>query len=117
MNNFFFNHSCMLMLQVSDDDEYPRTICSNCKCQLDMLVKFIDDLLDGQMFLKNVCKMYKSKQLSSTEYIPLVDERITNFKNNINTKSNNVEFICETCGLTLANKNDLKAHLKNHHGE
>jgi len=105
------------MLQVSDDDEYPRTICSNCKCQLDMLVKFIDDLLDGQMFLKNVYKVYKSKQLSSTEYIPLVDERTTNFKNNINTKSNNVEFICETCGLTLANKSDLKDHLKNHHGE
>jgi len=81
-----------------------------------MLVKFIDDLLDGQMFLKNVYKMYKSKQLSSAEYIPLVDERTTNFKNNINTESNDMEFVCETCGLTFADKNDLKVHLKNHHG-
>lgn len=81
-----------------------------------MLVKFIDDLLDGQMFLKNVFKMYKSKQLFSTEHIPMVDERTTHLKNNINTKSNDVEFVCETCGLKLADKNDLKAHLKNHHG-
>lgn len=82
-----------------------------------MLVKFIDDLLDGQMFLKNVHKMYKSKKVSSAEYIPLVDERNTYFKNNINTnKSNDMEFVCETCGLKLANKNDLKTHLKNHHG-
>ncbi|XP_025199706.1 zinc finger protein 658B-like [Melanaphis sacchari] len=106
-----------LPIQVCDDDEYPKTICANCKCQLDMLVKFIDDLLDGQMFLKNVYEMYKSKQLSSAEYIPLVDERTNNFKNNINTKSNDVEFICETCGLTLDNKNELKVHLKNHHEE
>jgi len=81
-----------------------------------MLVKFIDDLLDGQMFLKNVYKMYKSKQLSSADHIPLVNERTTNLKNNTNTKSNDVEFVCETCGLTLADKNDLRAHLKNHHG-
>lgn len=81
-----------------------------------MLVKFIDDLLDGQMFLKNIYKMYKSRQISSAEYKPVADERTTNFKNTINSKSNDVEFVSETCGLSLANKNDLKDHLKNHHG-
>jgi len=106
-----------LPIQVSDDDEYPRIICSNCKCQLDMLVKFIDDLLDGQSFLKNIIKIYKSKDFTSDEYnICLDEEKITNVKNN-NNKNNDVEFECETCGLTLTDKNDLRTHLRNHHDE
>lgn len=98
---------------MSDDDEYPKIICANCKCQLDMLVKFIDDLLDGQVFLKNIHKVYKSKQFTSAEYnIPLAEERLTTFKN----KNNVAEFMCDTCGLTFAHKNDLKTHLKTHRG-
>lgn len=77
-----------------------------------MLVKFIDDLLDGQSFLKNVHNMYKSKQFSSVEYIPSTNERIT-LKNN--TKKNNLKFVEDTtCRLT--DENDLETHLKNHHG-
>ena len=61
-----------------------------------MLVKFIDDLLDGQMFLKNVYKMYKSKQLSSAEYIPQVDERTTNSNNNLNIKNNDIIYFAKS---------------------
>lgn len=114
--------------QVSDDDEYPKMICCSCKCQLDMIVKFIDTLWNGQMFLKNLNKMYKPKQFMSTEYNIVLDdddgddnnddddERITNFKNNCSTKLDNTDCIQETCSLTLADKNDLKTLLKNHCG-
>lgn len=81
-----------------------------------MLVKFIDDLLDGQSFLKNIYKMCKSKQFSSAECLPLVVEKTSTFKNNTNTKITDIEFICETCGLPLANINDFKAHVKIHYG-
>jgi len=77
-----------------------------------MLVKFIDDLLDGQAFLKNVHNMYKSKQFAPAEYVHSVDEQLRTSK----CKSNSVEFVCDTCGLTLAHKNDLKTHLKSHRG-
>lgn len=103
------------VLQVSDDDEYPKTICSNCKCQLDMLVKFIDDLLNAQLFFKNVHTMYKSKQFSSVEYIPPTDERIT-LKSSV--KKHSMKCVTETRGLTLTDENDivLETHLENHHG-
>lgn len=82
-----------------------------------MLVKFIDDLLDGQLFLRNINKIYKSKQFTTTEYnIALDDEKITNNKNYCNTNCDSVEFVCETCGLMLANDNDLRTHLANHRG-
>lgn len=77
-----------------------------------MLVKFIDDLLDAQLFLKNVCKMYKSKDYSLDEYIPSAKERIITLKNT----NNDVDFVCDSCGLTLADKNDLTTHLKIHYG-
>lgn len=107
----------MFIWKVSDDDEYPKVICPSCKCQLDILVKFIDDLLDGQLFLKNINKIYKSKQFTTTEYnVALDDEKTTNCKNNFNTICDNVEFVCETCGLMLADENDLRTHLANHRG-
>lgn len=105
--------NCFCMWQVSDNDGYPKVICSNCKCQLDLLTKFIDDMLDGQLFLENLYKMCKSKQFSSDE-LPLVVENTSSFKNNVNTKIANVEFICDTCGMTLAHINDFKMHLKCH---
>lgn len=60
--------------------------------------------------------MYKSKQFSSDEDIPLAEERTTTEKNNFNIKNTDMEFVCETCGLTLTNKNDLMTHLKMHNG-
>jgi len=81
-----------------------------------MLVKFIDDLLDGQLFLKNVNKAYKSKQLTSTEYVlATLDDEKTTEKSNY-AKHNDVEFVCETCGIMLADENDLSTHLKSHSG-
>lgn len=56
--------------------------------------------------------MCKSKQFSSSEYISTTGERVITFKNT----NNDVDFVCETCGLTLANRNDLIAHLKIHCG-
>lgn len=76
-------------------------------------MKFIDDLLDGQSFLNNVRKMCKRKSLSTVEFISTTDDRSTFM---INTKSDDLKFVCENCGLTLANKNDLETHLENHHG-
>jgi Zn finger protein HypA/HybF involved in hydrogenase expression len=60
--------------------------------------------------------MYKSKQFPSDEDVPLVEERTITHKNNLNIKETDTEFVCETCGLTLANKNDLMIHLKMHNG-
>lgn len=81
-----------------------------------MLVKFIDDLLDGQSFLKNVLTMYKSKQFSSVEYIPSTDDERITLKNNV--KKHNMKFVAETRGLILSDKNDLvlDTQLKNHLG-
>lgn len=86
-----------------------------------MMVKFIDDIVDGQIFLKNINKMYKSRQFSSAQYadvckMPLTDKKISTFKNIADTKSNNENIVCEICGLMLANKTSLKTHTKNHHG-
>lgn len=103
---------CVYVWQVSDDDEYPKKICTNCKCQLDILVKFLADLSAGQLFLQNVYKMCKSKQFFSSEHISTTGERVITLKNT----NNDVDFVCETCGLTLANRNDLLAHLKIHCG-
>lgn len=76
-------------------------------------MKFLADLSAGQLFLQNVYKMYKSKQFSSSECIPTTDERIIILKNS----NNDVAFVCETCGLTLSNRNDLITHLKVHCGK
>lgn len=60
--------------------------------------------------------MYKSKQFPSVEDVPLVEEKTITFKNNFIIKDTDTESVCETCGLTLANKNDLMIHLKLHNG-
>ncbi|XP_050441797.1 zinc finger protein 32-like [Adelges cooleyi] len=102
-----------LPIQVSDDDIYPKKICINCKCQLDMLVKFINDLSDGQQFLQNLYQMYKIKQSSlSADYTDNIDEGIS-YTIHQNTKDMNI-FVCEVCGLQLAHKNELRIHLKKH---
>lgn len=60
--------------------------------------------------------MYKAKQFSLDEDIPPTEGGTTTLKNNFNIKNTDLEFVCETCGLTLPNKNDLTAHLKMHNG-
>lgn len=81
-----------------------------------MIVKFIDDLLDGQLFLKNIYKLCKSKQFTSAECLPLVVEKTSTLKNNTNTKITDTEFVCKFCKIQLSNLNDFKAHLKIHYG-
>ncbi|XP_050547259.1 zinc finger protein 665-like [Daktulosphaira vitifoliae] len=101
-----------LPIQVSNDDDFPKKICANCKCQLDMLVKFIDDLLDGQKFLNNIYEMNNIKKFTSVNY-----GNINTNKSNLNFQKNIKEideFVCEICGLVLYHKNDLRFHLKKH---
>lgn len=109
-------YNIFVVLQVSDDGKYPRIICPKCKNHLDIIVKFIDELLAGQSFLKNIHKMYESKQFSTAEFTNSDIERTVHIKENVNTNSTDVEFVCETCGLRLAHENDLKIHMENHHG-
>lgn len=81
-----------------------------------MLVKFIDDLLDGQLFLENLNEAHKSKQFAETEYVLTLEDASITDKNNLNVEHNDVGFVCQTCGLMLADKNDLSTHLKSHSG-
>lgn len=81
------------------------------------MVKFIHDVSDGQDFFKNIYKIYKSKQFSSAELHTPENDKI-NVKNNIVIANNGSDmFVCETCGLTFANKHNLRIHLFNYHGK
>lgn len=59
--------------------------------------------------------MCKSKQFAPAEYMPPDNEVIATAKNNVENSTIDV-FVCETCGLQYAHKNDLSTHLKIHHG-
>lgn len=104
----------MFILQVSNNDEYPKMICCNCKSQLDMFIKFVDALISGQLYLKNVYQA--SKQISPDKNIPSVNEKTTTFKSNIYTDIDEVDFVFETVDL-LAAENNLKSHPINEHGK
>lgn len=80
-----------------------------------MMVKFINNWLDGQSFLKKVHSVFKSKQISSLEYMTYTDECLTH-KNNVIKR--NSKLLADTCGSTLTDRNGLvpETHFKNHHG-
>lgn len=105
---------CLFVLQVSNNDEYPKTICYNCKTQLDMYIKFVDTLLSGQLYLRQVYKA--SKQISPEKNIPYVNEKTSSLKSNISTDIDDEDIVFETVKL-LAVENDIKYHPINNLGK
>lgn len=103
----------LFVLQVSNNDEYPKTICYNCKIQLDMFIKFVDTLLSGQLYLRQVYKT--SKQISPEKNIPYINEK-TALKSIISTDIDDEDIVFETVEL-LAVENDIKYHPINNLGK